>query len=614
MNILWLDYETYYDDEYCLKKGNGARGLTRTEYINDPRFLAHGAAVAINDAPFQWIDGTGLANYFKGNKDKFDAMCCFNGLFDHGITSRYYLAEEKFLLDAMSMARGVLSTRYPDVGGSLDALAKFLFPNRPELHKQLGVLEISKGKRTLTSFERDQLAGYAIQDGVVMREMFKALLAYEYPWHTALEDIHLTLAMGVYPQLEMDTIRAAAVHRSEVLAKDEVAARLCIERGELRSNEKFAQLLRNAGAVPPMKYSEKTDSMTYAFAAKDEEFKELLDHPNADVRALVSARLGEKSAQKENRAALFARLPTRLPIPLGYAKAHTGRHGGEEYNMQNLGRGSPLRACVRAPKGRKVLVRDLSQIELRMNAWWCDETWLLDLLRSGGDPYCILASKIFGRPITKADEAERFIGKQGELSCGYQSGKAKATASLRSNGVDADLALGTSVVTSYRASHPAIVARWKLLQERAIPVMAGYGDPFEVKGVYFGHEHVQLPSGRKLWYPELRVSTEGEWVYRVNKRRNKGQEWKKLFGGALLENIIQALSYDVFMAHAREAWRAGYRIAMAVHDEMVFVVPEAQAQAANELVGLIQTMPQFWCHDIPLKGEGGLGDTYLEAK
>ena len=169
-------------------------------------------------------------------------------------------------------------------------------------------------------------------------------------------------------------------------------------------------------------------------------------------------------------------------------------------------------------------------------------------------------------------------------------------------------------MNSYRSSHPAIVGMWKMLQQTALPVIAGFGQPFEHKGVWFEHGRVRLPSGRSLWYPDLRVNGEGEWVYRVNKRRNKGQEWKKVFGGALLENIIQALSYDVFMGHARECWHNGYRLAMAVHDEMVFVVKADDAVNAAELVRKVQSTAPAWCADLPLNSEGKWGRTYLEAK
>lgn len=613
--LLAIDYETYYAADYHLGQG----GLKRTEYLHDPRFKAHGAAVSFDDGPDQWITGKHLPEFFGDMAPHIDTMLCFNGPFDHGITMTHYgqffNGNEPFLLDPMSMAQACISTKEPHLSMSLGSLGRFCFPNDPSLWKMDDVLQESKGIRDLPADIEQRLAVYSCQDNKVARALFRWMLAQDYPWQTGLIDIHLTLAMCVYPQFRMDNIRAAAIHAAEVKAKQEAVDKLRIERADLRSAEKFASMLRAAGVEPPMKYSEKQEKNVYAFAAKDEEFKALLEHEDPHVQALVQCRIGEKAAQSESRAATFARLPADLPIPLRFAAAHTGRHGGEEYNMQNLKRGDALRGCVKARKGKKILVRDLSQIELRMNAWWCGEQWLLDLLRAGGDPYCMLGTVVFGREITKADEDERYAAKQGELSCGYQAGEDRILATLKNNGVKgATIELARSIKNSYRRTHPNIKDMWKTLQQTMMPVVAGYGEPFEHKGVRFEHGRVVLPSGRSLYYPELHVNEDGEWVYKVNKRRNKGKEWKKIFGGAFLENIIQALSYDVFMFHARLAWEKGYRIALAVHDEMGFSVDDADAQHADETIDEIQKTAPWWCPDIPLKGEGGYADNYLDAK
>ena len=609
---LFIDYETYYDDEFSLSK------MTRTEYLHDERFKVHGAAVSIDGEIDQWVTAADLPHFFTQYKKAYGSMCCFNGTFDHGITALYYDSTERFLLDPCAMARAALSTRFPDWSFSLGWLSRKLFPDDPTKWKTEGVLENSKGIRDLPPHIERALGGYACQDNYVQREIFKFLLQIEHPWHTELVDLHLTTAMSVYPQLRMDTVKAAAIHAAEIRAKEEAVARLNIDRAALRSNDRFAALLMERGVEPPTKYSEAKQTHIYAFAKTDEDFKALLEHEDPEVVALVEARLGEKSGQRESRSAMFARMPEAMPVPTKFAAAHTGRAGGDEgYNFQNLERGGALRGCIKAPKGKKVLVRDLSQIELRMSAWWCGEDWLLDLLREGGDPYCMLATRIYGRPVynTEEDFDFRYVGKQGELSCGYGAGDARILSMLKQKGVKtADEALAKSVKTSYRKSHPAIVGTWDWLQKRALPTVAGLGEAFEHKGVRFMKGRVLLPSGRSLWYPELHVNEDGDWVYKQNKRRNKGQQWKKIFGGAFLENIIQALSYDVFMFHARMAWKRGIRMAMAVHDELVNCVDEAKVETADRVLDAIQRTNPDWCPDVPLKGEGGWGDNYLEAK
>lgn len=608
MSILFIDYETYWDQEYTLSK------LQTSLYIRDPRFKAHGAAVAFDDGPSQWITGANLQAFWNDVASSVDVVCAFNGGFDHAITAHHFCNKRFFMLDPMLMAQQVLSFANPDLSMSLDSLGRFVFPDEPHKWKIRDFINETKGVRDYTPELERKCAHYAIRDNDVSRWLFTELAGRMPP--NALETIDLTLAMSVHPVLHMDTALAGKIYEEETLRKEDAADELGIDRDVLRSDEHFATLLREAGVEPPVKESKRTGKIAYAFAKSDTEFKKLLGHDDPYVCELVAARLGERAAQMEKRAALFMRLPSPMPVPLGYHKAHTGRHGGEEYNLQNLKRGSLLRACIVAPPGHSIVVADLSQIELRMNAWFCEEDWLLDALRAGRDVYCELASDIYGRTITPADEHERYVGKQGELSCGYQAGHVKFHGTLRSQGVKITEEEAQRAVKTYRTKHACIVKMWSLLQKILIPIVAGVGDHPElvVKGVRFMKERIVLPSGRSLHYPMLHLGDDGEWKYRVNKKRNMGKEWKKLYGGATLENLIQAISYDVFMFHLRWIAGAGFPPVMAVHDEAVLCVPNASANWAAQLLQAIMCVAPNWCSDVPLSAKAGIGNNYALAK
>ena len=65
---------------------------------------------------------------------------------------------------------------------------------------------------------------------------------------------------------------------------------------------------------------------------------------SGNAREAVKSRLTETKAQRFLDAALD---DNRIPAPLRYYAAHTGRFGGtEKLNMQNLPRGGELRQCV----------------------------------------------------------------------------------------------------------------------------------------------------------------------------------------------------------------------------------------------------------------------------
>ena len=84
--------------------------------------------------------------------------------------------------------------------------------------------------------------------------------------------------------------------------KAELLASAGVEKEDLLSNPKFAELLRQFGVEPPMKRSPANpEKETYAFAKTDEEFKALLEHDDPRVQILTAARLGNKSTIEESR-------------------------------------------------------------------------------------------------------------------------------------------------------------------------------------------------------------------------------------------------------------------------------------------------------------------------
>ena len=87
-------------------------------------------------------------------------------------------------------------------------------------------------------------------------------------------------------------------------------------------------------------------------------------------------------------------------------------------------------------------------------------------------------------------------------------------------------------------------------------------------------------------------------------------QWERqyTYGGKLVENITQATSRDIMRDAMLRLARAGYRLILTVHDELI---AEVKKQGANleEFVSLMQQVPA-WAIGTPIKAEGWAGDRY----
>lgn len=629
--LVTLDFETYYDDDYSLKK------LSLEEYIRDPRFEVIGVSIKVGAKPAIWITGTFdqiLAALRRIDWSRVSALA-HNALFDLAVLAWRFGLVPKFIFDTLAMARGIVGF---STGLSLGVLAVFFNLKRRKGHEVIS----AKGKRRLdfTPAELAAYGGYCVNDSEIAFELWQIL--YPITQQAELRLIDWTTRAFTQPGLELDT----QLLRAELLAFRQRSAQLLTAAGVtdisiLRSDETFASLLLNNGAVPPTKVN--TAGVTkWAFSKQDIEFMDLLEHEDELVVALVEARLGSKSSIVESRLQRLLGISQRglMPVPLQYAGAMASKRwsGTDKINLQNLPRNkydkvtkqpiySPLRQAIRAPKGKKLLVADLSQIELRINAWQSGQQDVLDLLANGGDTYSDMASVIYAIIITKAmgkstHTLERFVGKTTVLGCGYQCGPEKflhmlKVAARRDGFVlsEETLDFAKRVVYAYRGKNAAIVNFWRMAQN-IIPILA-HGGTGQL-GPYPVHDHkIWLPNGTFLYYPDLRMTHDektgnNEWSYLRMRGRNATRA--KLYGGKLVENITQAVA-RVVMSDAMLRILPRYWIYGTVHDELMVQIDEHEDEkAAMAFVEACMTQCPPWAPTIPLACELSTGFHYAEAK
>lgn len=297
-------------------------------------------------------------------------------------------------------------------------------------------------------------------------------------------------------------------------------------------------------------------------------------------------------------------------------------HNSEKLNLQNLGRGSELRKSLCAPDGQLVYVADSSNIEARMLAWMAGQDDLLEVFRSGADVYAYTAQDIYNRPIDKKrDPHERFVGKVTALGLGYGMGWRKFRDTLAAGALGGPPVLMEDhevqhIVNTFRSKRWAIKQYWQQAENAIVDMYMGNSRQW---GALTIHKNcLVMPNGMALQYPGLRPiepaedgSTTGGWEYW------EGKFWKKLYGGALTENICQALSrivlFDQMLAINELFKPHGGRVVMNVHDEIIAVGPNLGKDDENplfrQMIEIMRTPPS-WCADLPLDGEGGTAVEY----
>jgi DNA polymerase len=622
MQTVFLDFETFYDTDYSLRR------MTPVEYILDPRFETIGVAVAIEgDEPF-WLNGEHFDRWCEDNYELLisSKVVSHNALFDMAILSYRYGIVPRLMIDTLGMARARLA--YNTNSLSLASLATHfgIGAKGDAIHNVKGMNAVAMRQAGVY----EGLVEYAINDVALCRTIYQKMLPF--PVHElVIQD--MVLRCAVQPIFTLDSYLLAE-HLNEVRqSKSELLQRAGLtSRDDLMSNERFAQALRTLGVEPPMKTSLVTGKSTYAFSKTDPAFLELEEHESPDVQALVTARLGLKSTLEESRTEKFLTIANLvwpdgsralMPIPLRYSGAHTHRLSGDwGINMQNLPRGGKLRKALKAPDGYVVIAADAAQIEARMVAWFAGQQNLVDQFANGEDVYCSFASVVFGRTITKADKKERWIGKTAVLGLGYGMGwmKFQATVKILSkNQLGEQIELGDEeaqrIVNAYRTTYPKIPAMWQTLNNTLSLISSGKGTarlgPVTC-GVTAGPGQIDLPSGLSLYYKNLRHE-DGQWVFDFG--RTKG---KRIFGGKLLENIVQALARIVVMDAAVRLRKPlamhDVRLAGQVHDELIYVVPEDLTTVVKALVLQEMSTAPEWAVGLPLSAEAESGPSYGNAK
>lgn len=615
MQFVTVDFETYYSQVYSLTK------MSTEDYIKDPRFEIILVGIKISNTLPYWFSGTmqEIANHLYGLQLNNCMILAHNMMFDGLILAIHFGIYPAMYCDSLMLAQALLKPFIRSI--SLDSCLKHLDLG---IHKGTAVHNmIGRTRLSLTPQELAAYGKYCCDDCEGEFRLFK-FLAPQVP-KSEMQIMDLTLRMYMQPQFVLDA-NLLATHLAEVRAKQAQAINSLppdVQKADLMSNVKFADVLTRYGVDVPTKISPTTGAITYAFAKTDTGWKELEEDWADDpvVSAILSARISAKSTLEESRSIRLLDLSTKhkkFRVPIRYHAAHTGRDGGMDgINAQNFPRvdKSRMRFAVRAPKDHVVLAADLAQIEARITAWLAKQANLLAGFRNKEDIYSNFASVAFGEETIKgrspADNKRRFVGKTCILGLGFGMSDARLRATLRKDGVKIEPDESARLVGTYRTMFSRIPYLWRTFDNHLAMISSGAGKA-TVGPLTLGKHSIILPNGMAIVYNNLRVHTSEKysgWVY------NFGHEVRTLWGGKVTENVVQGLARIMVMDYMLQIKHMiGYYPALRQHDELDYVVPLRYADKVSRVIEKVMSVPPQWAPDLPVAVEINYGPTLGDCK
>lgn len=348
------------------------------------------------------------------------------------------------------------------------------------------------------------------------------------------------------------------------------------------------------------------------------------------VRGLTQYYGANRTGRWAGRLVQMQNLPRNYIKTLDYARCLVKRRNYVGLRMLYGNVPDTLSQLIRTTfipsEGHKFVVADFSAIEARVIAWLAGEQWVNEVFATHGKIYEATASQMFHVPIDRIAKGNteyslRQKGKVATLALGYQGGTAAliAMGALNMGLTEDEL---PDIVTRWRQANPRIRDLWYAVEQAVLTAMetaqpqAIYGLIFALEGdVVYGQSFltVQLPSGRKLFYPKpfLRENQFGKMAlhYYTVGQQTKKWEVTSTYGGKMTENIVQAIARDCLAVTLERIAAKGLQVVFHVHDEVII---DAPMDVTVDEICRLMAEPIPWAPGLILKGAGFESQYYMK--
>jgi len=457
--------------------------------------------------------------------------------------------------------------------------------------------------------------------------------------------------MGVWTDYERDLIDLDSYINNLGIPVDVDLARHYIEIVEKQSEDLKEKCKKITGGISPTQVAKLLEWVNQQRPVKipnlqTETLNNLDLEPGTDLHTVISARkmLGMASVKKLPKildvevdgrlhqqfivfGALTGRWAARLVQPMNFKKpdfdiTEQMIADVKQYDFEDLSPiydnlipiiGSSMRHLIAAKPGNKLYIGDFSNIESRLLFWAAGDDTGYNEYKNKVKLYERMAAFVFGideNEVAK-DSLERFCGKQAVLSCGYGCGPDKFQTMCAGYGQDIDIEIARKCVKGFREKYHKVKSFWRDMDKAAENALfSGKPEqigPFTVEsdGNGKGSTRMVLPSGRRIYYPEMRYG-EGDYgrgLY-YKKRKSGGMFETYTYGAKLVENGVQAMAFDVTGNGMIKHQKNGFFPFMNIHDEVIGEVPE-ECDQLDEFKQLMEQHPWWLPDDFPLASEVG---------
>ncbi len=299
-----------------------------------------------------------------------------------------------------------------------------------------------------------------------------------------------------------------------------------------------------------------------------------------DWRQLAKLKSTYTDALQEKISPVTGRVHTAFAL----AATNTGRLSSTDPNLQNIPvrteEGKKIRRAFVASPGHKLLSVDYSQIELRLVAEMANIQALKDAFRDGLDIHAATAAQVFGIPLDQMTPDIRRKAKAINFGIIY---------GISGFGLGRQLGIAPGEANSFIKTYLERFHELKVWME-------------SIKAFARQHGYVVTLFGRRCYMPGIQDKNAARRAFAERQAINAPIQ------GTAADIMKRAMNR---MPGALAAAGSNARMLLQVHDELLFEVPEAEAEDAARIVrGVMEGVAHL---GVPLVAEAGIGGNWEEA-